>query len=475
MYFVFSLALISFSSYAQIATSGEVDDFSNYHTIHLSKGWNVIGYPLDVEIPLDTIKNACKLEPYNGYEVHEYTGDQKNPWTYPTKFQPGKGYYINSKEDCSVALLGEALKLEKLNLKSGWNLITSPKLVAFNNILGTCKGKLDDEEHVLGLNEETGKMDLRTNTLEPGSAYWIFSKANCELTFSDRQIPLSKGEIKESSFKSNALKTEKKYNIYLPSSYSTSSQRYPVLYLMHGAGLLDSYKSWIKDGHIDEIIENLRQESRIEEMILVMPSVDRSGLENGCSGPGEIAPQSCGNYEDYIVQDLIPFIDSTYRTISDKSARGIIGFSSTAHGAYWIAFRNPELFSFVAGYSGYYQNMYSIILNYKNLVPGVAGINIGPGLVKRIFNEVKIPPKEKISHMKLYLEVSKYDPLSERQTKKFHKRLEKAGIKHTYVITPSGFQFQNIHYWPFIVKNANKAVLAFNDNLVQQNFLVKAG
>jgi len=317
-----SFILVSFSSYAAVTLPEEGADFpSQLHLIHLSKGWNIIGYTLDTETPVDKIKSICKLEPYEGHEIYEYTGDQNDPWTYPDKFQAPKGYYINSKEECSVVLSGKVLKMENLALKSGWNLIASPKLVTFNSVLGSCKGKLDDENYVLGLDEDTGKMDFRTSVMELGNAYWVFAKDNCEFDFSDRkQVPPQKGEIKELSFKSNALEEERKYFIYLPPSYSTSSRRYPVLYLLHGAGLEGKFMPWINQAHIDEILENLIAEYGIEEMILVMPTHGRSGLENGCSGPAEIGKQVCGNYEDYIVKDLIPLIDSTYRTVNDKSA-----------------------------------------------------------------------------------------------------------------------------------------------------------
>ena len=449
-----SFILVSFSSYAAVTLPEEGADFpSQPHLLHLSKGWNVVGYTLDTETPVGKIKSVCELEPYKGHEVWEYAGDQNNPWAHPSELRAPKGYYIKSKEDCSIVLSGKNLKLEKLVLKSGWNLITSPRLVIFNSILGSCREKLDDEEYVLGLNEDTGKMDFRTSVMELGNAYWVFAKDNCELDFSDKQVPLNKkGEIKEPIFKSNALKEEKKYFIYLPPSYSTSSRRYPVLYLLHGAGIEGKFMPWINQGHIDEILENLIAEYGIEEMILVMSTHGRSGLENGCSGPAEILPQVCGNYEDYIVKDLIPLIDSTYRTINDKSARGIMGFSSGGHGAYWIAFRNPERFSFVAGYSGYYQAVY-----FVNLVTNVP---------VKVFSEVKIPPRDMIKHMTLYFEASHHDIIgANKQAKKFHERLEKAGIEHTFVLSYNGLNPLNTHYWPFIKKNAHKAILAYSESL----------
>ncbi len=263
----------------------------------------------------------------------------------------------------------------------------------------------------------------------------------------------------EMSFYSPALKKERKYLIYLPPSYYSSSKNYPVLYLMHGAA--EDHNAWLKKADIDKTLDKLTKEG-LEEIIFVMPDIDDSGLENGCSGFNPFIAvskhpevRSCGNYEDYIVKDLIPYIDSTYRTIADKSARGILGFSIGGHGAFWIGFRHPELFGFLAGYSGFYQRY----VLYDPISFTTKGDFV-------IFNKVKIPPKEQINHMTLYLDVGINDIWSETETKEFHKRLEEAGIEHIYFLTPAGFNPVYIHGWGYLRDNLHKGILAFNEYIV---------
>jgi enterochelin esterase-like enzyme len=456
-------------SISQVPTPDEQSATDLIHSIDLSKGENMIGYPLNEEIPVEKLNNYCPLEYSDGYYFWTYEGDTDS-WVPAEKLQPRKAYRVNSKEDCSLFLIGAGANFEKLSLSKGWNLITSPKLSIFNNVLGTCKGKLDDEHNVIGFDEET-KNQVQKNLLEPNKAYWVFAKSECELDFSSNKPPYTtEGQIKEMSFSSNALKENRKYNVYLPPNYYTSSSRYPVLYLFHGAG--GDHNIWIKKGKIDEHIKNLFQDGQITEIILVMPDDDQSALENGCSGlgvdiknPKDVAQRACGNYEDFIVNDLIPHIDSTYRTIADKSARGFLGFSTGAHGAYWIAFRHPQLVSFVAGYSGYYQE--------KSFISGPLQYTSIDDY--RSFRKVEIPPKDEISHMTLYLEVGKYDVVAGagKQNEKFHERLKKAGIPHTYLVTPAGINQIYVHGEGFLRDNMDKAIVLFSKDIAEPIKLVQ--
>ncbi|MCX6815561.1 MAG: alpha/beta hydrolase-fold protein, partial [Candidatus Aenigmarchaeota archaeon] len=151
-------------------------------------------------------------------------------------------------------------------------------------------------------------------------------------------------------FYSNSLEEDKFYNIYLPPSYNTNiDKRYPVVYLLNG--LWGDESAWIDKGNIVNIYKSLLNSGKIKEMIIVMPDGDNSAYENGCSG-GIIF--SCGNYENYIVSDLINEIDSKYRTIANKDGRAIGGLSLGARGAMRLAFIHTDLFSSVAGHSGRY-------------------------------------------------------------------------------------------------------------------------
>ncbi|MFA4820011.1 MAG: alpha/beta hydrolase-fold protein [Candidatus Aenigmatarchaeota archaeon] len=158
------------------------------------------------------------------------------------------------------------------------------------------------------------------------------------------------GSANRAQFYSPSLGKNKFYNIYLPPSYNTNqNKRYPVVYLLNG--LWGDENDWIEKGDIVNSFNNLLSQGKTSEMILVMPDGDNTAYENGCSGSWIF---SCGDYENYIVKDLISEIDSKYHTIPDSGHRAIGGLSLGARGAMRLGFMHTDIFSSVAGHSGRY-------------------------------------------------------------------------------------------------------------------------
>ena len=98
--------------------------------------------------------------------------------------------------------------------------------------------------------------------------------------------------------------------------------------------------------NLKDSVDFLIQEARIKEMIIVMPSG-----RNFHRGNHYVNSAGTGNWEDFIVKDLVTFIDSNYRTIPSATNRGVAGHSMGVRGALYIAMRNPETFSAVYGMS----------------------------------------------------------------------------------------------------------------------------
>ena len=135
---------------------------------------------------------------------------------------------------------------------------------------------------------------------------------------------------------------DKRVLVYLPPSYKAFlTERYPVIYFLHGFSLApgiqdataDALKHWM-----DRLIVN----NRIQEMIVVIPD-GRNSLGGGFYAN---SPTS-GHFEDYIVQDLIAFIDKKYRTVPSSDSRGIGGHSMGGFGAILLAFGHPDIFGAV--------------------------------------------------------------------------------------------------------------------------------
>ncbi|MCO8124214.1 alpha/beta hydrolase-fold protein [Stieleria sp. TO1_6] len=137
--------------------------------------------------------------------------------------------------------------------------------------------------------------------------------------------------------------------VLLPAGYDASSDRYPVVYYLHGGRPGDETKS-VK---LAEKIVHLRQEHSIEPMIYVFPNggpVSHYNVPDRVGIPGQ--PDARG--ADVFIKELIPHIDATYRTIADRSARGLEGFSQGGRATMRLSLRYPELFSSVAAGGGGY-------------------------------------------------------------------------------------------------------------------------
>jgi|WetSurMetagenome_2_1015567.scaffolds.fasta_scaffold00256_4 enterochelin esterase-like enzyme len=136
-------------------------------------------------------------------------------------------------------------------------------------------------------------------------------------------------------FHSHILGCDVKYSVSLPDDYYKSGNKYPVVYLLHGLG--DDETSWLEYGRIRQSYDNAIKEKAIKPMILVMPQGFRSYYVNDYKGTFL--------YQDMFVKELVPFIDSVYRTIPDALHRGTMGYSMGGFGALILPLEHPEVFS----------------------------------------------------------------------------------------------------------------------------------
>lgn len=142
------------------------------------------------------------------------------------------------------------------------------------------------------------------------------------------------------SMKSNILKSERKFAIYLPPDYDTSTRSYPVLYLLHGSG--DDQTGWIQFGEVKRIADQAIMEGKATPMIIVMPDAN-SGERGYFNNINEK-----WNYEDFFFKELMPYVEKTYRIKQDKRYRAISGLSMGGGGSFIYALHHPELFSSAA-------------------------------------------------------------------------------------------------------------------------------
>lgn len=125
--------------------------------------------------------------------------------------------------------------------------------------------------------------------------------------------------------------------VYLPSNYENSTQRYPVIYFLHG---------FMGDHRMMQMMKPLLDEAiakhKIRPFIMVVPDEKTTYDGSFYSNSGIF-----GNWEDFTAFDLVNYMDSHYRTIADKDSRGITGHSMGGYGALKIAMHHPGIFSSV--------------------------------------------------------------------------------------------------------------------------------
>ena len=147
------------------------------------------------------------------------------------------------------------------------------------------------------------------------------------------------------SMTSTILKSERKFAIYLPPDYETSQRSYPVLYLLHGAG--DDQTGWIQFGEVLRIADNTIREGKATPMIIVMPDANtgQRGYFNDIKGEWR--------YEDFFFEEMIPYVEKTYRIKNEKRYRAVAGLSMGGGGSFMYALHHPEMFSSACPLSAY--------------------------------------------------------------------------------------------------------------------------
>lgn len=155
-------------------------------------------------------------------------------------------------------------------------------------------------------------------------------------------LSAQQGTIKESLIvKSKVLGREVKYSIYLPADYGTS-RRYPVLYLLHGLG--DNETGWTQFGEVKQIADKQTNNGESTPMIIAMPDGGRGWYINAADGTSR--------YEDFFINEFIPFVDSLYQTRSEKRYRAIAGLSMGGFGTCIMSMKHSDLFAAAAPLSG---------------------------------------------------------------------------------------------------------------------------
>jgi len=123
------------------------------------------------------------------------------------------------------------------------------------------------------------------------------------------------------------------YCVDLPADYAAGAKRYPVLYILHG--LFENERSWAERGGKD-VLDGMLAKGELEPFIVVCPDAGKTFYVNSYDGKAR--------YEDFFVQEFVPYIDQHYRTVANPAERGLFGISMGGFGSLHIGFRHANLF-----------------------------------------------------------------------------------------------------------------------------------
>ena len=264
------------------------------------------------------------------------------------------------------------------------------------------------------------------------------------LLLSISAIAISQGKIVESLIiHSKGLGKDVRYSIYLPSDYESSQRRYPVLYLLHGYS--DDEPGWAQFGEVQKIANETISKGDATQMIIVMPDAGVSWYINDAAGKVK--------YEDFFINEFIPFIDSIYKTRSKKQYRAVAGLSMGGYGSFIYAMKHPDLFSAAAPLSAAIHSDHEItempdnLKNYKFIE--LFGIDLaGKNRLTETWNKnsvLKLAATiavEKLNQVRYYIDCGDDDRLV-KANMELHSIFLDRNVKHEFRVRDGG------HNWPY--------------------------
>lgn len=199
----------------------------------------------------------------------------------------------------------------------------------------------------------------------------------------------NKGTIKVLQHESNVLKGNplgdpfvRDLYVYLPYEYEKGDRKYPVTYCL--TGFTGRGKMLANDyaftPNLPERLDKMISDGTIEPMIAVMPD-----CFTHFGGSQYLNSSATGDYEDYLTNEIVPFVDENFRTLNQKDSRAVVGNSSGGYGAFIMAMRHADLFGLACSISG---DCYFELCYRSDFAKAFRGIKGNPKkLVERMWNE----------------------------------------------------------------------------------------
>ncbi len=189
------------------------------------------------------------------------------------------------------------------------------------------------------------------STIDPSNSWLKFWQSTAKnlveisgekpMFFQEQDVP--HGAVQSHRYHSKSLGVTRGLYVYTPAEYENSqNEKYPVLYLLHGMGDVES--CWVTVGRANIILDNLIAQNKAMPMIVVMPYGHTPGARGARRG-------GRSSFATDLIEDVIPYVEKNFRVVADREQRAIAGLSMGGGQSIRIGLGNMELFGWVGAYS----------------------------------------------------------------------------------------------------------------------------
>ena len=281
-----------------------------------------------------------------------------------------------------VDLAGKKYPMTK-NEKGVWTCTSDPQVVGFHYyaIMIDSVPVMDrNTEAYFGSNWESSGIEIPEG---PEGDYYRFNK----------NIP--HGQVRSLYYWSEINGMERHCNVYVPAEYEKNPEKkYPVMYLLHGWG--EDENGWSNQGHMANIMDGLIHAGKAVPMIVVMDCGD-------IKTNSDVRKASTNDVTQIYIKDLMPFIESTFRTKNDRQNRAMAGLSRGGFQTTQTVFANLDKFAWMGTFSGFFSRP------NQNVTEGFNGVFKDPAAFDKQMNLLFIStgteegtPKEAVEALKAH-------------------------------------------------------------------------
>jgi enterochelin esterase-like enzyme len=294
---------------------------------------------------------------------------------------------------------GDGLGKANIDMVKGddgfWSLTTGPVVPGFHYYWFVIDGAdVNDlgSETFFGYNKQSSGVEVP----ESGVDFYL-----------PKDVP--HGEVRAHWYYSKTTQGWRRAMVYTPAEYDHETKtRYPVLYLQHGAG--EDERGWSTQGHENFILDNLIAAKKAKPMVVV--NDQGYAMRPGEQPAGRGAPPAPGPsaFEDVVINDLIPSIESHYRVIADRDHRALAGLSMGAGQAMTIGLRRLDKFSYLGSFSGVAVRNFDVKTSYNGAFADAPAFN----------KKVRL----------LWIGAGTAEEAMDQWAKSLHQALDQAGVKN---------------------------------------------